>query len=404
VKDIFQAVKVTDKIYWVGAIDWSVRDFHGYLTSRGTTYNAYLILADKITLVDTVKAPYKDELLARVASVVEPSKIDVVISNHAEPDHSGCLAAVIDAVQPETVYTSKNGVKALQAHFRLGEKLTAVEEGQSIDLGGRTVTFAETRMCHWPDSMVSYVHEDKLLFSQDAFGMHLASYERFADQIEQWILDEEAAKYYANILLPLSNFVAKSVEKLGSLDLPIDYICPDHGPIWRDQPLKMVEKYADWAAQNRANKAVVLYDTMWNSTELMARAVGEGLASGGTRTVLMSLKGAHRSDVATQILDAGALVVGAPTMNKQMFPSLADCMTYLMGLAPKGMLGATFGSYGWGGEAAKDLSAMLEKMDVEQIGDPVRINYVPEAETLAACRGLGRQVSEALADRVGQPA
>ncbi|MFP4356687.1 MAG: FprA family A-type flavoprotein [Phycisphaerae bacterium] len=398
-KDIFQAQKVTDRIYWVGAIDWSVRDFHGYLTSRGTTYNAFLILADKITLVDTVKAPFKDELLARVASVVNPEKIDYIISNHAEPDHSGCLAAVIEATEPEKVFTSKNGVKALEAHFRIGDKLTAVEEGESIDLGGRTVTFAETRMCHWPDSMVSYVHEDKLLFSQDAFGMHLASYERFADQIEQWILDEEAAKYYANILLPLSNFVAKSVEKLASLELPIDYICPDHGPIWREEPLKMVQQYADWANQNRTNKAVVLYDTMWNSTELMARAVGEGLASGGTHTVLMSLKGAHRSDVATQILDAGALVVGAPTINKEMFPTLADCMTYLKGLKPAGMIGGTFGSYGWGGEAPKDLAAMLDEMNIEQIGEPVRINYVPDSDSLAAARKLGQDISSELAKR-----
>ena len=398
-KDIFKARPVTDNVWWVGAIDWAVRDFHGYLTSRGSTYNAYLVMAEKVTLVDTVKAPFKDELLARVASVIDPKKIDYIVSNHAEPDHSGCLAAVMDVIQPQKVFASAQGVKALQEHFGIGSRLTAVAEGETLDLGGRSLVFAETRMCHWPDSMVSYLPEDRLLFSQDAFGMHLASYERFADELPAWLLDEEAAKYYANILLPLSNFVEKSVEKLGALNLDIDIIAPDHGPIWRQKPHAIVGQYAAWAAQKRANKAVVLYDTMWNSTELMARSIGEGLAAGGTHAKLMSLHGSHRSDVATQILDAGALVVGAPTINKEMFPTLADCMTYLKGLRPKNLIGAAFGSYGWGGEAGKQLNALLGEMGVDVVADPVRSTYVPDADCLAACYSLGQTVAAELKKR-----
>jgi flavorubredoxin len=396
VKDVFKAAALTDSVYWVGAIDWAVRDFHGYLTSRGSTYNAYLVTGEKNVLVDTVKAPFKEELLARVASVIDLKQVDYIISNHSEPDHSGCLADVIDVIEPEKVFVSKNGAKALESHYGIGPKLTAVEEGQTLDLGDKKITFAETRMCHWPDSMVSYLHEDKLLFSQDAFGMHLASYERFADQIDPALLEIEAAKYYANILLPLGNFVSKSIAKLEELGIAIEIIAPDHGPIWREHPERIVEKYAGWARQKRTNKAVVLYDTMWNSTERMARAVGEGLWAGGTHTKLMSLHGSHRSDVATEILDAGALIVGAPTINKEMFPTLADCMTYLKGLKPAGMIGAAFGSFGWGGEAARKLNAILEEMNIEPVCDPVRVTYVPGAETLSACYDLGKTIAEKL--------
>ncbi len=395
-KEVFKAAAVSENVYWVGAIDWAVRDFHGYLTSRGSTYNAYLVTGEKNVLVDTVKAPFKDELLARVASVIDPKDVDYIISNHSEPDHSGCLVDAIEAIDPEKVFVSKNGAKALENHYGLGEELTVVEEGQTLDLGDKKITFAETRMCHWPDSMVSYLHENKLLFSQDAFGMHLACYERFADQIDPAVLNIEAAKYYANILLPLGNFVGKSIQKLQDLGIEIEIIAPDHGPIWRQDPMSIVGKYATWASQKRTNKAVVLYDTMWNSTELMARAVGEGLSAGGTRTRLMSLHGSHRSDVATEILDAGALVVGAPTINKEMFPTLADCMTYLKGLKPQGMIGAAFGSFGWGGEAAKKLNAILEEMNIEPVCDPVRVTYVPDNQTLGACYDLGKTIAAKL--------
>ena len=398
-KDAFKAIQVTDRVWWVGAIDWAVRDFHGYLTGRGTTYNAFVVLGDRPTLIDTVKAPFMDELMARVASVIEPERIEVIVSNHAEPDHSGCLERVIDTVKPERVYASRQGAAALNEHFGLGDSVTAVEDGQTVDLGGCSLAFAETKMCHWPDSMVSYLPEEKLLFSQDAFGMHLATFERFDDRIDRSVLDAEAAKYYANILLPLSKMVTKALGKLTKAGWELDVIAPDHGPVWRCRPGDIVADYARWARQERVNKAVVVYDTMWDSTQRMARAAGEGLAAGGTRARLMPLGAAHRSDVATELLDAGALLVGSPTINNEMFPTVADCLSYVKGLKPLGLIGAAFGSYGWGGEAAGKAAAVLEEMGVELVAGPARSKYVPEAEVFKQCYDLGRTVAARLAGK-----
>ncbi len=397
-KETFKAVKVSEHVYWVGAIDWAVRDFHGYSTNRGTTYNAYLILADKITLVDTVKASFRNELLARIASIVKPEKIDYIISNHAEMDHTGCLPDVIEAVKPAKVFASAMGAKALAEHFGMDSQITTVKDGEKLSLGNLNLTLVETRMCHWPDSMVTYLHEDELLFSQDAFGMHLASSERFADEIDETVLDVEAAKYYANILLPLSSFVAKTLDKAVGLGVPFSIIAPDHGPIWRKESGGIIESYARWAGQKRTNKAVVVYDTMWGSTAAMARAIGEGLTAGGASAKLMPIGSSHRSDVATEMLDAGALLVGSPTMNNTLFPTLADVLTYLKGLKPKGLVGGAFGSFGWSGEAVKDIASYLKDMDVEIVGEAVRVKYVPDAAALLVCRRLGEMVAERLGE------
>jgi len=397
----FNALKVTDNVYWVGAIDFAVRDFHGYLTSRGTTYNAYLVTGEKVALIDTVKAGFADEMLARIASVTDPRKIDVIVSNHAEPDHSGSLTETIAACEPEKVYASKKGCQALRAHYGLDGVLTAVEDGQTLSLGNLDLTCVETPMCHWPDSMVTYLHEDELLFSQDIFGMHLATYEMFDDLVDESVMDHEAAKYYANILLPLSAFVTKALRRVEELDISLKIIAPDHGPIWRDDPAKIVRSYVRWATQPRVNKAIVVYDTMWKSTERMARAIGEGLASGGAHTRLMPMSSCHRSDVATELMDAGALVVGAPTLNAQMFPTVADVLTYVKGLRPRGLIGAAFGSYGWGARASKQIGDMLETMQVELVAEPLEVNYVPGTEALKRCYELGRTIAAKLRDKFG---
>jgi len=397
-KEAFKAVEVAKNLYWVGAIDWAVRDFHGYLTARGTTYNAYLILDEKITLVDTVKAPFADELLGRIASLIDPERIDYIISNHSEPDHAGSLQTLISTIRPEKIFASKMGCKALSQLYSL-DSVTPVSDGEKISLGEMDVTFLETRMAHWPDSMVSYLHQGKLLFSQDAFGMHLASPERFTDQIDPRLLEAEAAKYYANILLPLSNFVAKALGKIQELRLEFDVIAPDHGPIWRKDPMGIVDKYARWARQERVNKAVVVYDTMWDSTDLMARAVSEGLSAAGTPNKVFSMRSSHRSDVASELLDAAALIVGSPTINKQMFPSMADVLNYLTGLRPKGLVGGVFGSHGWSGEATGQLRDALGRMNAEMVEDPVKVTYRPTGADLQRCYELGLKVAQSIQDR-----
>ncbi len=392
----FKAAKVTDHVYWVGAIDWSLREFHGHLTSRGTTYNAYLILADKITLIDTVKAPFKHEMLSRIASVVDPGDITYIISNHSEMDHSGCLPEVIQAVKPEKVFASVMGANALAEHFRLDREIVAVNDGESISLGNMNLSFMETRMLHWPDSMFTYLAEDGALFSQDVFSMHLASTERFDDEIDDDILEDEAAKYFANILLPLSTPVTKLLEKIGSLDVTKGIVATDHGPIWRKDVNRILELYSKWAAQKPTKKAAVVYDTMYESTAAMARAIGEGIRAGGANAKLLPLRVCHRTDVATEILDAGALLVGSPTFNNNIFPTVADALTYLKGLKPRNLIGEAFGSYGWSGEAVGQVEDVLRGMKVDLVGEGIKAKYVPDDEALAQCYSLGMLVAEKL--------
>ncbi len=397
---VYDAVRLTDRVYWVGAIDWGIREFHGYATGRGTTYNAYLVMDETVTLLDTVKAPFADEMLARIASVADPSRIDLIISNHSEMDHTGCLPAVLDATGAERVLASRNGVKALEAHFHLDGGIEAVENGQTVGLGATEATFVETRMLHWPDSMMTYLSGEEILFSQDGFGMHLASSERFAEALPGDILYRELAKYYANILLPFSKLVTRAVAGLREMNLPIKMLAPDHGPIYRENPTWPVDLWARWAEQRPTRKAVVVYDTMWGSTEAMAGAVAEGLLDGGAASVrVCPLASSHRSDVATEVLEAGALLVGSPTINNTVFPTLADCLTYLEGLAPQNLVGAAFGSYGWNGKAVGRLEAWLDAMGVERVAESVGLLYVPDEEGLTRCRALGRQVGQVLAER-----
>jgi len=398
----FKAMKVTDHVYWVGAIDWGIRDFHGYLTERGTTYNAFLVMADKITLVDTVKSPFKDQLLARIASVVDPKKIDYIVSNHAEMDHSGSLVQVIDAVQPEKVFASVVGSKSLKEHFHLDREIVPVKNGESLSLGNLSLTFLETRMLHWPDNMFSYLPEERVLFSQDAFGMHLATSQRWAEEIDESVLEWEGAKYFANILLPYSSLVLKLIDKVKSLNLAIDIIACDHGPMWRRDLGKIIGWYARWAEQKPTLKAVVVFDTMWHSTAKMAEAIGEGLIAGGAHPKLMPLKSNHRSNVATEIIDAGALLVGSPTLNNNMYPSVADLLTYLKGLRPQNLIGAAFGSYGWSGEAVGQVRDILQAMNVELVGEGLRVKYVPGTDVLNQCYELGQNVAEKLKAKVGR--
>lgn len=397
----FQAVPVTDNVYWVGAVDWNIREFHGYATHRGTTYNAFLVMGEKVTLIDTVKHPYCEEMLSRVGSVISPAKVDYIISNHAEMDHTGSLPEAVAAIHPEKVFTSKKGVQALRAHFpELEMPLTEVDLGSKLDLGGLHLSFLETRMLHWPDSMFTLLEEDELLFSQDAFGMHLSSSERFADELPEDILHQEAAKYYANILLPFSAQVTRLLGRVNEMGLAPKIIAPDHGPIFRNGLEWAASRYALWAKQEPTRKAVIVYDTMWESTAKMARSVEEGLKLGGATPVqVMPMASSHRSDVATQLLDAGALIVGSPTINNQLFPTIADVMTYLVGLRPKNIVGAAFGSYGWSGEAVTRIEDLLDRMKVEIVAEPLRHKYVPDIAALEQCRELGKTVAGTLNER-----
>jgi flavorubredoxin len=396
---VYKAVKISNHVYWVGAIDWNIRDFHGYTTRRGTTYNAYLVLSDKITLIDTVREPFRDEMLSRIASVINPQDIRFIVSNHSEMDHTGCLAAVMDIVKPDEVYASAVGSKTLREMYSM-DRVVPVKDKGTLDLGNMTLSFLETRMLHWPDSMFSYVAEEKVLFSQDAFGMHLASSKRFADEIDQSILDYEGATYFANILLPYAQLVLKLIEKVDKLGYEFKIVAPDHGPVWRKNIKRVIELYSSWALQVPLKKAVVVYATMWHSTELMARAISEGLAHSGVDVKLMSMAENHRSDVAYEVLDAGALIVGSPTLNNNVFPSIADVLTYLKGLRPMNLIGAAFGSYGWSGESIRQVEDVLREMNVDLVGEAVSTKHVPDSPVLDQCFSLGKMIGEQLDKRI----
>jgi len=394
-------VKITDKVFWVGAIDWNIRDFHGYLTNRGTTYNAYLILGQKNVLIDVVKKGFERELLARISHLIDPQQIDLIISNHSELDHSGSLPEVLEAVKPEAVYASKMGVKALEEHFHRNMSITELKDGAAMDFAGNIFSFYETRMLHWPDSMFTFYHQDKILFSQDGFGMHLASEERFDDELELPLLEKEAAKYYANILLPYSPVAGKLLNKLQSLGLQFNYIAPDHGPVWRKNAGRILSLYSDWAAGKQSLKTVIIYDTMWGSTAKMAEAAAEGVKSAGVEAVLLSLKEHHRSDIATEILGAGAIIVGSPTLNTNLYPTIADALSYIEGLRPGNLLGAAFGSYGWNCRAVELIEDWLGRLKVEIVTPGVKVKYVPTEGDLVMCREMGAKVGEAVISRGG---
>lgn len=389
-------VKITEGIYCLPAIDWNIRDFHGYATEQGTTYNAYLIVDEKITLVDTVKKEFADDLLDAISQIVDPKKIDYVISNHTEMDHSGGLPRVMHKIgENKPIYCSKMGHKNLLRHFSPSLNYQPVENGGELKLGKRTLAFLETKMLHWPDSMVTYAKEDRILFSSDAFGQHYAGLERFDDQIGETIM-HYARKYFANILLLYSDLILKLVEKITALGLVIDIICPDHGIIWRKDPGKIIKAYVEWSTQKPKKKALVIYDTMWQSTRKMAETIVEGLREEGVETKSMHVRAFHRSDIITELLDAGAIIIGSPTINNGLYPTVSDFLTYLKGLRPKNKIATAFGSYGWSGEAVKLIIKELEEMNLKIVDPGLKVSYVPDLEDLKACFQLGKKIGGAL--------
>jgi len=391
-----EVIEIADGIYSVGVIDWNIRDFHGYSTDLGTTYNSFLIVDEKTVLIDTVKQGFGDQLMDNIARVVDPKQIDLVISNHTEMDHTGSLARVMHRIgEDKPLYCSKMGHKNLGKHFRQKWNYQPVANGQELSIGKRTLIFLETRMIHWPDSMFTYLKEDKILFSSDGFGQHYAGPERFDDQMGDAIM-EHAKKYFANILLLYSSHIQKLLDNVIGLGLEFKMICPDHGIIWRRNPTKIVESYVRWCRQEPQHKAVVIYDTMWHSTERMAEALTAGLNSEGVVAKPFNVRKSHRSEIMTEVLEAGAVVIGSPTLNNQLFPSLADILTYMKGLKPLNKIGAAFGSYGWSGEAVKMINKELEAMKFDIIDPGLRVQYVPDNEALQSCYELGRKVARAV--------
>ena len=374
-----KAVEIKKDIYWVGGIDWDLRNFHGYLTQRGSTYNAYLIMDEKITLVDSVKYYLCDELLERISHVVDPAKIDYIVSNHVEMDHSGSIPMVKELAKNATVFTSPKGLEGLTAHYKKDLDFKVVKTGDTLNIGKRNLAFVQTPMVHWPDNMVTYIPEEKILLSNDAFGQHIASSERFDDEFPVEIAIEEARKYYANIVLPFSGQVQKALEAVGGLE--IDTICPSHGIIWRSHIPMILEQYKKWSANETDEKAVIIYDTMWHSTEKIAYSIQRAFEDKDIHTNMLNLQHTHISDIMTEVMTAKYICVGSPTLNNGMLPTMGAFLTYFKGLAPKKRIGLAFGSYGWSGQSVGLIEDVLKSCGFEMMKN-IRPQYIPDEETL----------------------
>ena len=389
-----KAYKLRDNIWWVGAIDWDLRNFHGYLTQRGSTYNAYLIIDEKVTLIDNVKYYLYDEMISRISDVIDPARIDIIVQNHVEMDHSSGLPQLMKLIPNAKIYTNANGIKGLKAHYKEDWNFEEIKSGDSINIGKRDLTFLTTPMVHWPDNQVTYCPQEKILFSNDAFGQHIATNERLVEEYHLSIALEEAKKYYANIVLPYSRMVQKVLEAAAPLEL--EMIAPSHGLIWTEHTPQILAAYTDWA-NNVADpgRALVIWDTMWKSTQMMAQAIAQGFENRGIKARMLNLQTNHISDIMTDVMDAKYICVGSPTINSSILPTVAAFIYYLKGLSPKERIGLAFGSYGWGGQSVPILQQMLG--DPKECGftmlEPIKTLYIPDSKTL---KGITQNIESQL--------
>jgi len=393
------AVEIKPGIYWVGAIDWAVRDFHGYITPHGTSYNNYLILDKQVTLVDTVKHDFSAYTIENIRSVVDPAKIENVIINHIENDHMTSLDRIMELAPKAVIYITERGKKGLDRFFDTTKwQFKIVKSGHTLNTGTKTITFLETPMLHWPDSMMSYVQEDKLLISQDAFGQHIASSSRFddeyCDQYSVSALEHAVRDYYANILMPFGALIKNKIAEVQKLGFEISMIAPDHGIIWRKDPGKILQMYLDMANDKADLRVVIVYDTMWHSTEHMTIPLMEGIKAAGVDVEVIKLRSTPMSAAIKRMWESRAILVGTPTLNNIMFPSVAEFLQHLRGLRPKNRLAGAFGSFGWGGGAVKEAYEAFKKMGLDVVEPGIEVLYRPGKEDEERCFEFGKQFAE----------
>lgn len=391
-----KAVEIKPDIYWVGAIDWAVRDFHGYVTPKGTTYNNFLIMDDQITLVDTVKSDFFAHIIRNIQGLTDPSKIVNLVINHIEPDHASSVDRIMAYIPDATIHISDRGKKGLDRHFDTGKwNFRIVKTGDTLKTGKYTLQFLETPMLHWPDSMMTYVKEAKLLISQDAFGQHIASTSRFDDEFIDCAshsdLDDAVIDYYANILMPFGQLIKSKIAEVQKLGLDIDMIAPDHGIIWRQNPGKIIQDYLDMANGKAHLRVAIIYDTMWHSTERMTIPLMQGIKDEGVDAVVIKLRATPMSVAIKEFWKSRGCLIGSPTLNNILFPSVAEFLTHLRGLRPKNRLAGAFGSFGWGGGAVKETYEIFKSMKLETVEPGVQVQYKPSLDDETSCYEFGKE-------------
>jgi flavorubredoxin len=393
-------LKVKNNVYWVGKIDWELRKFHGdeYSTHRGSTYNSYLIKEAKTALIDTVWAPYADEYVDNLAKEIDPARIDYVIANHAEIDHSGALPELMRRIPDKPIYCTANGVKSLKGHYHKDWDFHVVKTGDTLDLGAKKLVFVEAPMLHWPDSMFCYLTQDNILFSNDAFGQHYASESMFNDTVDPAELWYECLKYYANILTPFSPLVMKKIKEVLALKLPVDMICTSHGVIWRENPVQIVEQYLKWADSYQENQVTLIYDTMWNGTRILAEKIAAGIREGDPAVTvkLFNTAKSDKNDIITEIFRSKAILVGSPTINRGVLTGIAALFEEIKGLKFKAKKAAAFGCYGWSGEGNKVLSENLRSAGFEVVGEGFKALWSPDEQAMTEAVDYGRQIARDL--------
>jgi anaerobic nitric oxide reductase flavorubredoxin len=390
--------KISEKVTWVGKIDWELKHFHGqeYSTRKGSSYNSYLIRDEKTVLIDTVWQPFDKEFVSRLKQEIDLKSIDYIIMNHNEVDHSGALPELMREIPDTPIYCTSNGAKILQGHYHEKWNFHVVATGDTLNIGEGTLTFVEAPMLHWPDTMFTYLSGENILFSNDAFGQHYATEGLYNSSADQDELYAEAIKYYANILTPFGRLVVKKIEEVLGFHLPVSMICPSHGVIWKEHPTQIVEKYLEWAKDYQENQITIIYDTMWNSTRLMAEAIAEGITQQDSEVTvkLMNAAKEDKNDVITEIFKSKAILMGAPTVNNGYLYSLGGLLEMVKGLKFKNKKAAAFGSYGWSGEAVKLLTGHLKDAGFVIMNDGIRQLWVPEDQNLQECISYGRQIAE----------
>jgi flavorubredoxin len=393
------SITIKNNISWVGKIDWELRKFHGdeYSTHNGSSYNSYLIQEEKVALIDTVWQPFAKEFVENLAREIDLTKIDYVICNHAENDHSGALPLLMEQIPGVPIYCTKNGVKSLKGLYHQDWNFQVVKTGDTLSLGTKELIFVEAPMLHWPDSMFTYLTGDEVLFSNDAFGQHYASEFMFNDRVDQAELFSECIKYYANILTPFSPMVIRKIKEVLGFNLPLDMICTSHGIIWRDNPAQIVEKYMEWADNYQENQITILYDTMWDSTRVMAEQIAAGIRSADEDVTvkLFNLAKTDKNDAVTEIFKSKAILLGSPTVNNGILVSVAALLEEIKGLKFKNKKSGAFGSYGWSGEAVKLLTERLSESGFDSVDDGLRLTWSPDEESMQVCRKYGESFAKA---------
>ncbi len=394
-------VEIKKNIFWVGVVDWNMRSFHGhtYTTKRGTTYNAYLVVDEKIALIDTVYGPFTSELVDRIKEIIPLEKIDYIIANHVETDHSGALPAITKLCPKAKVLGTAKCKEGLWKSYYEDWDFQVVKTGDKLNLGKRTLNFFEAPMIHWPDSMFTYCPEEKLLMPNDAFGQHYATAERFDDETDPCALMDEVKKYYANILWPLSGVILRKIEEIQKSGIAIDMIAPSHGIIWRKDPAKVVNAYLGWAKNTTENKVVIAYETMWGATEKMARKILEGLEDAGINVKLFDIALVDRTEVVNAMLDAKGFLFGSSTHDNNMLPNIAGFLEFVKGIKPKNRVAATFGSYGWAGGAQKEIEDIMKEAGIEIAQPALTAQYTPDESMLKQCYQWGSDFAAKIVSR-----